>query len=68
MGAFAKKAARLLVLAAALGVGACATLSDGMDNASHYDGATPGTVPGHTGEPGGPLQNGLMPEPWGDTS
>ncbi len=55
---------RLLVAAAALGVAGCSML----DNATHYDGATPGTVPGHIGEPGGPMYNGLMPEPWGSTS
>ena len=68
MRAFTRTAARVLVAVAALGVGACAMVSDGVDRASQYDGATPGTVPGHVGEPSGPLDNGLLPEPGGDTS
>jgi hypothetical protein len=57
-----------VIAAAALALAACDTISEGLDNAYHYDGATPGTVPGHIGEPGGPMPNGLMPEPWGSTS
>ena len=68
MRAWAMTAVRLAVVAAALGLGACAQLQEGLDNASQYDGATPGTVPGHIGEPSGPMNNGLLPEPWGDTS
>ena len=69
MRAFAMRTVRLAVAAAALlAVGACAQLQEGLDNASQYDGATPGTVPGHIGEPSGPMNNGLLPEPWGDTS
>lgn len=68
MRAFTRMAAGVLLLAAALGLGACAQLIDGMDAATHDTGATPGTVPGHVGAPNGPMDNGLMPEPWGDTS
>ncbi len=68
MPAELRTVARVMAALAALGLAACSSISDGMDNASHYDGATPGTIPGHYGEPGGPLDNGIMPEPWGDTS
>ncbi len=61
-------AIRLALMAAALAVSGCGSIGDAFDNAEHYDGATPGTVPGHVGEPSGPMYNGLMPEPWGSTS
>jgi hypothetical protein len=68
MPALTRAVGRMLIAAAALGVAGCASISEGMGNASQYDGATPGTVPGHIGEPSGPMNNGLLPEPWGDTS
>ena len=68
MRAFTITAARVLVVAAALSLGACAQLFQGVDDATHDTGATPGTVPGHIGAPNAPMDNGLMPEPWGDTS
>jgi len=65
MRGFARWTARLLLLGAvALGAVAC----EGMQRAYDYDGATPGTVPGHDYEPSGPMYNGIMPEPWGSTS
>lgn len=64
MRATVKTLVHLLALAAVLAAAGCA----GMEEASHYDGATPGTVPGHYGEPSGPMSNGLLPEPWGSTS
>lgn len=68
MRGYGRAVVRLLVAMAALSVVGCASVWDGVDKASQYDGATPGTVPGHVGEPGGPMDNGIMPEPWGDTS
>jgi hypothetical protein len=59
---------RLALAAAVLAVAGCSSVGDMFDNAQQYDGATPGTVPGHVGEPGGPMPNGLLPEPWGSTS
>lgn len=32
------------------------------------EGATPGTIPSGTLRPDGTLDNGLMPQQWGDTS
>lgn len=64
MAGMTRTLARLAILAAVLGLAACA----GMQAAEDYDGATPGTVPGHVGEPNGPMYNGIMPQPWGSTS
>jgi hypothetical protein len=47
--------ARIVLIAALAGLAACAGISDNQTSPSGY-------------KPGGTLNNGLTPEPWGETS